>query len=484
MIDTNDCVLATTFINPLFTLADVKQQYPDLFEEKVPVKKVALQLEPGHDVITLPPYSLTFSQFKSAKKMIKELIERKIVRKSKSPYASPCFVKAKQNGDLILIQDYSELKKVTLPKYRMPLPNVDELIASLSGCNYFSKIDLVDVTNQFKLTEETRRFTAFVLPFGKFEMNRLPIGWKNRSAIIQQALKDILSEIPTCTKRRVIWYVDLIVIGGVTYSDCIQMTHSVLRKLQQYNMRIHEENSQFLVGSIGALGRVTDGNYISKRPDLVQKIMSSEQPSDLGTLRKCLDLIADYYAKYIPNYAEIIRPLEMCFGKYANSEFPHHKRLSKFKIQWTEEREKAYDQLIEVISSNPILHLPVPSLPFHVIISVTEFLCRSSYFQVHPEQLMEPRLIGFHSYNFKGDELCYSSEEKECFAVAKALEQFPWYAWNNSMLDVPIIVHTDLEALGSVMNRQELTLQQIRWKKIIIGVSPRLKQRTPTDEPL
>ena len=471
MDDSNDQV---------FTIEDAKRSYPKLFIDQEPVKVVAFELQPDHDVMNCAYSKLTGGKLKWAWLKIKELIKRNIVRKSNSPYASPCIIVPKDDGQFRLVQDYTQINEVTVPQ-PFPLPNVDELIASFSGCNYFSKVDLVDASYQVRLTEETKKFTAFVLPFGKYEMNRLPVGWLNTSAILQRTMTEILGEIPTNANRRLRWYIDDIIIGSERREDCLEMTHLVLQRLQQFNLRLKESKCLFLVSPIEALGRVTDGNYVSRKPALVEKILSAEKPFSLDNLNRFMGRSLNFKL-YIANYADIVRPLDQLLRQYQTKiqDPKEWLNIGRLIFQWTEAREKAFHKMTREISSNPILHLPISSLPFHVITSVSDLWCGSSYFQVHSDESIGTRLIGFHSQNFKEHQLNYSVEEKECFTVVKALKHFPWYKEGNVNLDVAIVVHTDLQALKCVLKRPKAREPHTRWIEFITAKRPLFKQRTAT----
>ena len=68
---------------------------------------------------------------------------------------------------------------------------MDDIINSTGGCTVFSRLDLVKGYWQMHLTEETRKFAAFQTPWGIYEFNRLPFGWKNSGAWFQFMMHDV-----------------------------------------------------------------------------------------------------------------------------------------------------------------------------------------------------------------------------------------------------------------------------------------------------
>lgn len=68
--------------------------------------------------------------------------ERKgYIRRSNSPMASPFFFVGKKDGSLRLCQDYRYLNTGTV-KNAYPLPLIADLVNSVKGARFFTKLDL------------------------------------------------------------------------------------------------------------------------------------------------------------------------------------------------------------------------------------------------------------------------------------------------------------------------------------------------------
>jgi hypothetical protein len=77
-----------------------------------------------------------------AKAEFKRLETACIVRRSKSPWASPLHMMPKKDGSWRPCGNYHHLNLVTIAD-KYPVPNMQDLSNGLHGCNIFSKIDLV-----------------------------------------------------------------------------------------------------------------------------------------------------------------------------------------------------------------------------------------------------------------------------------------------------------------------------------------------------
>ncbi|HEY4389146.1 MAG TPA: reverse transcriptase family protein, partial [Ktedonobacteraceae bacterium] len=75
-----------------------------------------------------------------------------------------------------------------------PLPLTDDLIDKLSGCQVFSKIDLLKGFWQIPMEEKSKHLLAFSTPIGLYEPNFMPFGMKNAPAVFQREMQRILRD--------------------------------------------------------------------------------------------------------------------------------------------------------------------------------------------------------------------------------------------------------------------------------------------------
>ena len=106
------------------------------------------------------------------KNEINDLLEKKIIRHSKSPWSCPAFYVQKnaelKRGVPRLVINYQPLNKV-LEWIRYPIPNKQDLINWLSNSVIFSKFDLKSGFRQIQIHEDDKYKTTFTTPFGHYE---------------------------------------------------------------------------------------------------------------------------------------------------------------------------------------------------------------------------------------------------------------------------------------------------------------------------
>ena len=89
-------------------------------------------------------------EINESKSQLKELIDKKYIRPSVSPWGAPVIFVKKKDGTMRLCIDYCQLNKMTI-KNRYSLPRIDDLFDQLRGAMVFSKIDLRSGYHQVRI---------------------------------------------------------------------------------------------------------------------------------------------------------------------------------------------------------------------------------------------------------------------------------------------------------------------------------------------
>ena len=75
--------------------------------------------------------------------------------------------------------DYTGLNKACL-KVPFPLPQIDQIVDSTSGCEALSFLDDYSGYHQIAMKESDQLATSFITPFGSFCYVSMPFGLKKR----------------------------------------------------------------------------------------------------------------------------------------------------------------------------------------------------------------------------------------------------------------------------------------------------------------
>ena len=112
--------------------------------------------------------------YPEVKSYIEDLLNRKFIKKSTSPYSSPVVCVRKKNKILHLCIDYRSLNVKTIPNHH-PIPKIQEALDSLSGSSWFSVPDQGKAYHQGFVSPESQLVTAFITPWGLYEWIRIPL---------------------------------------------------------------------------------------------------------------------------------------------------------------------------------------------------------------------------------------------------------------------------------------------------------------------
>ena len=144
---------------------------------------ISLPYEKDFDERNIPtkpgPTQMNFELLEHCKKEIQTLLDKMLIRPSKSPWSRATFyvnnAVEKERGVPRLVINYKPLNKV-LQWIRYPIPNKRDLLNRLYNAKIFSKFDMKSRFWQIQIAEPDRYKTAFTNSFGHYEWNVMSFG--------------------------------------------------------------------------------------------------------------------------------------------------------------------------------------------------------------------------------------------------------------------------------------------------------------------
>ncbi|GAV64326.1 LOW QUALITY PROTEIN: hypothetical protein CFOL_v3_07844, partial [Cephalotus follicularis] len=110
---------------------------------------------------------MTHELMEHCKKDIRELLNKKLIRLSKSPWSCAAFYVNKhleiERGTPRLVINYKPLN--TLPQIKYPIPNKEDILKRLTEAKKISKFDLKSRFWQIQIQESDKYKTTFTTPF-------------------------------------------------------------------------------------------------------------------------------------------------------------------------------------------------------------------------------------------------------------------------------------------------------------------------------
>ena len=116
------------------------------------------------------PYQATYNSlprpvYQELKGYAEDLLNKQWMTNSHSEYSSLAVAVRKKGGTLRLCCDYRKLNAKTIPD-RHTLPRIQDIIDSLGKNQYSILLDQTKAFNQLHMEPESRKFTAFLTPWG------------------------------------------------------------------------------------------------------------------------------------------------------------------------------------------------------------------------------------------------------------------------------------------------------------------------------
>ena len=161
---------------------------------------------------------------------IQEMLDIGAICKSHSLWASAVVLVRKKDGGLRFCIDLRKLNEQTV-KDAYSLPQIDEMLDSLQGSQWFSSLDLKSGYWQVEMDEESKPLTAFTVgPLGFYECERMPFGLTNAPAMFQRLMETCLGDL---NLHWCIIYLDDIMIFSKDPASHLERLEAVFQKLEE-----------------------------------------------------------------------------------------------------------------------------------------------------------------------------------------------------------------------------------------------------------
>ena len=156
--------------------------------------------------------------------------------------------------------DLRKLNDVTVKDF-YPLPLLQDCIDTPDGCQYFTTRGMASGYYQLDVTEEDRDKTAFVTKYGLFSFRRVSFGLCNAPATFSRSVSLELRGLPW---KSVIALLDDVVVLGRDFDRHMVNLSDILRRFEQYEMKLKLRKCQLLQNSVLFLGRLFLTTFYSK----------------------------------------------------------------------------------------------------------------------------------------------------------------------------------------------------------------------------
>ena len=306
-----------------------------------------------------------------------------------------------------------------------PLPRIEDIFANLAGGQKFSKIHLRQAYHQLEMEEDYKKYLTINTHMGLFQYNRLVFGITSAPAIWQRTIDKVLEGTSGTS-----CILDDMFITGWIDEEHLANLEEVLCRLQVHGLRANKTKCELFKEKI-TCGHDIDSYGLQKSPEKVKAVLKAPSPCNVAEMRSFLGLV-NYYNKLLPNLSTVVHPLNQLLE-------------NNCQWKWTEQCDKAFHDVKEMITSEQVLTNYDPSLPLTLACDASPVGIGTVLSHVMNDGSERP--IAFASRALTKTEQGYVQIDKEALAIIWGVKKFHVYLFDRSF-----ILFTDHQPLTSIFD--------------------------------
>ena len=336
------------------------------------------------------------------------------------------------------------------------LPYIRTALEIFSGCSIFGEFDLADAYLQFKLSEESRPYTAFQWNGQQYMFVGCPFGINLLPSFFQRIMADLFHDLPFTFP-----YLDNLPIASRTWEEHRDHLLIIIDRLTKANLRIKPSSVKFGHSQMRCLGHILSIHGIGIDPKKLSAIMDWELPTTGKELQSFLGMVT-YVRQHIRHIAELTAPLEAIKNDKT--------------VVWTDLLKHHFELIKKAICHAPFLKLPDYTRPFFIATDASNTGVGGVLYQPGPgdnDDITSGNIVAICSKKLSESQRNYSAYKKELFGIVYSLKQFHCYVWGRTDL----VIVTDHKPLTYMLKSPDLSEALRRWFDTILDYKFTIRHR-------
>lgn len=153
------------------------------------------------------------------------------------------------------------------------------------------------------MKEESEDLTTFVCHNGLYRFKVMPFGLVNSASSYNRMMRKLLEGL-----KQLETYVDDVLAHTRSWEEHLEVLRRFFEKVRIAKLTLKPQKCQLGFEAIDFLGHTVSNDQIKPKEKAVQKIKEMPRPRNKKQVRSFLGAL-NYYRKFIPNCAEIMKPL-------------------------------------------------------------------------------------------------------------------------------------------------------------------------------
>ena len=393
-----------------------------------------IELKPDAKPYHAKPFPVPKFYEQTLKLEVARLVKEGVLKPiNRSVWAAPTFIIPKKDKTVRFISDFRELNK-RIKRKPFPLPKIQDLMLKLEGFQFATSLDLNMGYYHIELSPFSKELCTIVLPWGKFEYQRLPMGLCNSPDIFQEKMSILMQGLDFVRT----YLDDVLCLTCDTFEDHLKQLDKVLQRLLDAGLKVNAPKSHFAQHQVEYLGYWITREGVQPLPNKIMAIQKIATPKTRRELRRFIGIV-NYYRDMWPKRSETLAPLSrLCSPKQ--------------KWRWTSVEESAFTSIKKIVARETLLSYPNFSLPFDIHTDASQVQLGSVISQ-------NGKPIAFYSRKLNPAQTRYTTTERELLAIVETLKEF-----RNILLGQVIKVYTDHKNLTYTHFNTDRVM---RWRLIL-----------------
>ena len=321
----------------------------------------------------------------------------------KSLQTTLVFFVGKKDRKKRMVQDYHYLNEWTI-KNNYPLPLISDVLENIGTKKVFTEMDLRWGYNNIRIKEGDEWKAAFMMPEGSFEPTVMFFGLTNSPVTFQAMMNELLRDLINTEKVAV--FIDDVIVGMEMEEGHDELVAEVIKRLEENDLYMKPEKCMWKAREVEFLGVVIGPEGIKMEKKKVEGVLEWLTPKCVKDIQKFLGL-ANYYCWFIEGFAMVARLL-------------HDLVKKDKKWEWMEKEEKAFRELKERFTKEPVLAAPDIDKKMRMEVDASDYVTGGVLSIECEDGLWRP--VAFLSKSLNKTERNYEIYNKEMLAIIRGLE--------------------------------------------------------------
>jgi hypothetical protein len=244
-------------------------------------------------------------------------------------------------------------------------------------------------------------------------------GMCNSPATFQAMMDSIFSDM--IEGRKVIVYMDDILIFGENQEELEERTKQVLQRLREHDLFLKPKKCDFNKTTMEYLGLIIQEGKLSME---LSGIRDWPTPTMVKQVWGFIGF-ANFYRRFIKKFSELILPLNNLLRKDT-------------KLDWNNQCQEAFESLKGRFLQEPVLMMPDHSKPFQIESNASKYASGAVLTQTDINGDGHP--VAFLSKTFTDTECRYEIYDRELLGIVRALKEWRHYIQGSGHTT---LIHTD-----------------------------------------